>query len=142
MGLSGRRGPSSWLIDKSAYVRMGSSLDEPEWTVRAQRGLVRVSSATLLEIGYSARSGSDWTEILTTPPLSLLPRAYLTPAIEDRAMAVQSALAQRGRHRAPSAPDLLIAATGELLGLVVLHDDKDFDLIAEVTGQPMERLRY
>lgn len=57
-------------------------------------------------------------------------------------MAVQSALAQRGRHRAPSAPDLLIAATGELLGLVVLHDDKDFELIAEVTGQPMERLRY
>jgi predicted nucleic acid-binding protein len=33
----------------------------------------------------------------------------------------------------------LIAAIGESAGSVVLHDDKDFDLIAEVTGQSVER---
>ena len=49
-------------------------------------------------------------------------------------------LADRGQHRAPSIPDLIIAATAELAGLTVLHLDKDFDLIAEITGQPMERL--
>jgi predicted nucleic acid-binding protein len=37
-------------------------------------------------------------------------------------------------------PDLLIAATAELAGLIVLHLDKDFELIADVTGQPLERL--
>jgi predicted nucleic acid-binding protein len=37
-------------------------------------------------------------------------------------------------------PDLIIAATAELAGLTVLHMDKDFDLIAGVTGQPAERL--
>jgi len=37
-------------------------------------------------------------------------------------------------------PDLIIAATAELAGLTVRHLAKDFDLIAEVTGQPMERL--
>jgi len=42
-------------------------------------------------------------------------------------------------------PDLLTAATAELAGLVVLHcdmdsDDKDFDLIADITGQRVERL--
>ena len=42
--------------------------------------------------------------------------------------------------RAPSIPDLLVSAAAELGGLTVLHVDKDFDLIAEVTGQPMERL--
>lgn len=42
---------------------------------------------------------------------------------------------------APAIPDLLIAATAELAGLVVLHDDKDFALIAGITGQPHERLR-
>ena len=49
-------------------------------------------------------------------------------------------LADRGQHRAPSIPDLIIAATAELAGLTVLHLDKDFDLIAAVTGQPIERL--
>jgi hypothetical protein len=37
-------------------------------------------------------------------------------------------------------PDLIIAATAELAGLTVLHLDKDFDVIAEITGQPVERL--
>jgi len=32
------------------------------------------------------------------------------------------------------------AATAELAGLTVLHLDKDFDLIAEITGQPVEHL--
>lgn len=44
-------------------------------------------------------------------------------------------LADRGQHRAPSIPDTLIAATAELAGLTILHRDKDFDLIASITGQ-------
>ena len=64
----------------------------------------------------------------------------MTPAIEDRAIAVQQVLAGQGHHRAPSVPDLLIAATAELARLVVLHVDKDFELIAAITGQPLERL--
>lgn len=39
-------------------------------------------------------------------------------------------------------PDLLIAAVAERSGLTVLHLDKDFDLIAEITGQAVERLRF
>ena len=69
-----------------------------------------------------------------------MPVEYLTPLIEDRAVAVQSALAERGQHRAPSIPDLLIAAAAELAELTVLHLDKDFELIAALTGQPLERL--
>jgi len=53
---------------------------------------------------------------------------------------VLTSLADRGRHRAPSVPDLLVAAAAELSGLTVLHLDKDFELIAEITGQPVERL--
>jgi predicted nucleic acid-binding protein len=65
---------------------------------------------------------------------------YLTPKIEDRAVEIQSALAARGQHRAPSIPDLLIGATAELAELTVLHLDKDFELIATISGQPVERL--
>ena len=69
-----------------------------------------------------------------------MPLEYQTPAGENRAIEVQALLADRGRHRAPSVPDLIVAATAELAGLTVLHLDKDFDLIAEITGQPTERL--
>lgn len=65
-----------------------------------------------------------------------MPVEHQTPASE---VEVQTLLADRGRHRAPSVPDLVVAATAELAGLTVLHLDKDFNLIAEVTGQPTER---
>lgn len=70
-----------------------------------------------------------------------MPIKYHTPTSEDRAVEVQTLLADLGRHRVPSVPDLLVAAIAELAGLSVLHLDKDFDLIAEVTGQPTARLR-
>jgi predicted nucleic acid-binding protein len=47
-------------------------------------------------------------------------------------------LAVRSRHRGAKIADLLIAAAAEAAGLVVLHYDRDFELIAEVTGQPVE----
>jgi hypothetical protein len=70
-----------------------------------------------------------------------MPVEYLTPPAEDRAVEVQALLADRGHHRAPSVADLLLAAAAELGDLTMLHVDKDFELIAEVTGQAMERLR-
>jgi predicted nucleic acid-binding protein len=44
------------------------------------------------------------------------------------------------KHQAPSIPDLLTAATAEIARLTVLHIDKDFDLIAAITGRSNERL--
>ena len=131
---------TGWLIDKSALVRLAASPDAEDWADRIQRGLVRISTVTRLEVGLSARSADDLRHALTVPPLSSMPVEYLTPAIEDRAVEVQAALADRGQHRAPSIPDLLIAAAAELAQLTVLHIDKDYDLIAGITGQHVERL--
>lgn len=131
---------TSWLIDKSALLRLGASTQAAEWANRIERGLVAISTLTRLELGYSARTAADHARALTLPPVAAMPVEYLTPAIEDRAIEVQRALALRGQHRAPSIPDLLIAATAELAGRTVLHLDKDFDLIAEITQQPVERL--
>ncbi len=132
--------PPTWLIDKSAYARLGSGPDDQAWADRIDRGLVRITTLTRLELGYSARTAADWSTELNVAPLAAMPIQYLTPAIEDRAVEVQLLLADRGQHRAPSIPDLIVAATAELAGLIVLHFDKDFDLINEVTGQPVERL--
>ena len=131
---------TAWLIDKSALVRLDSAADTAEWASRIDRGLVRISTVTRLEVGYSARTATDHRTLLIQPPISSMPVEYLTPKIEDRAVELQLALAERGHHRAPSIPDLLIAATAELADLTVLHLDKDFDLIADLTGQPTERL--
>ena len=133
---------TTWLIDKSAYLRLqlGQVPDRDQWSERIGRRLVRLSTITRLELGYSARSGEAGRQQFAMPPLSLMPVEHLTPAIEDRALEVQLLLADRGQHRAPSIPDLLIAATAEKAGLTVLAADKDFTLIAAITGQPIETL--
>ena len=131
---------TDWLIDKSALVRLEASADAAQWAARIERGLIRISTVTRLEVGYSARSGPGLRAELRRPPLAVMPVEYQTPAIEDRAVEVLTLLADRGQHRAPSIPDLIIAATAELAGLTVLHLDKDFEIIASITGQPLERL--
>lgn len=131
---------TDWLIDKSALVRLAASPDAAQWAAQIERGLVRITTVTRLEVGYSARSGEELRTALKRPPLAAMPVEYQTPAIEDRAVELLSLLADRGQHRAPSIPDLIIAATAELAGLTILHLDKDFEIIAAITGQPLERL--
>lgn len=131
---------TAWLIDKSALVRLGQSQDAEAWAERIQRGLVRITTVTRLEIGFSARSGSDLRHGRQQPPLASMPLEYLTPAIEERAVEVQTLLADHGQHRAAPVPDLLVAATAELTDLTILHLDQDFELIAGITSQPVERL--
>ena len=90
-------------LSRNEFLRRkleGEAGDIDEWNARIERGLVRLSTITRLELGFSARSG----------------------------------------HRAPSIPDLVIAATAEKAGLAVLAVDTDFDLVAEITGQPVEAL--
>ena len=130
----------SWLIDTSALALLARSPDAATWAARIERGLVRISTVTRLEIGYSARSGPELRSAMHRPPLASMPVEYQTPAIEDRAIEVQLRLADLGHHRAPSVADLIVAATAELAGLSVVHLDKDFEMIAEVTAQPIERL--
>ncbi len=139
MELSGG-GRREWLVDKSALARLAGSADAELWATRVERGLVRITTLTLLEVGYSARSAAEHRRSLTTAPIAAMPIEYLTPSIEDRAVAVQTMLTERGQHRGPSVPDLLIAAAAELAGLCVLHLDRDFELIAKLTGQQAQTL--
>jgi predicted nucleic acid-binding protein len=131
---------TSWLIDKSALTRLGISPDAARWANRIERGRVHITTLTRLEVGYSAKTGADLRAGWRQPPLSVMPVQYLTPVIEDRSVEVLTLLADRGHHRGPSIPDLLLAATAELAGLTILHLDKDFELIADITGQPQHRL--
>ena len=70
---------TDWLIDSSALVRLGDAVDGQTWAERIERGLVRVSTVTRLEIGYSARTGDELRTGLRRPPLA---SAVDQPAIE------------------------------------------------------------
>ncbi|MGF2944496.1 PIN domain nuclease [Mycobacterium sp. Lab-001] len=132
---------TTWLIDKSAYTRISGSPDAELWIDRIERGLLRMSTVTRLEIGYSFRTAAQARLEIISPPLSLMPVEHLTPAAEDRAVELQLLLADHGQHRAPSIPDLLVAASAEIGSLTVLAVDKDFDLITRISGQAIEWLR-
>jgi predicted nucleic acid-binding protein len=129
-----------WLIDTSALSRLCISGEHQAWHGRIDRGLVGLCTVSRLEMGFTARSASDWARIMSTRPVTELTLELTTPAIEARAVQIQHLLAERGHHRAVSAVDILTAATAEVARLTVLHVDKDFELIAGVTGQPVERL--
>jgi predicted nucleic acid-binding protein len=62
-----------------------------------------------------------------SPPLAFVPVAYFTPPVEDRALEVQLLLCDLGQHRAPSIPDLLVAALAEISGFTILALDKNFE---------------
>ena len=92
---------------------------------------------TALELGFSARSGDDHQRLIRQ-----LAHAYTWLPTEDRcsrrALQVQGELARGGQHRTVRLHDLLVAAIAERGNLVVLHYDRDFDRIADVTGQACE----
>jgi predicted nucleic acid-binding protein len=74
--------------------------------------------------------------------LDQLRSAPIDANIWRRAEEVYEGLARfrGGRYRGVQPTDVVIAATAEAHGLAVLHDDAHFDLIAQVTDQPMVRL--
>jgi predicted nucleic acid-binding protein len=129
-----------WLLDTSAFFNLSASPDSELWGERIQRGLVGISTTTLLEIGYSTRSPNDYVTIFGSPVMRNLVTFFSSAHNEKRVIEVQRSLISAGSHRAPSIPDLLVAAIAESNNLTVLHVDKDFEIIAGVTGQPVEKL--
>jgi predicted nucleic acid-binding protein len=128
--------PATCLIDKSVLARLARPEVRQVVLPRVRAGQVAVSIVTELEVGFSARSTSDY-ETTRRTLLDYLVPVLVSPRAEQRAREVQAALVRRGQHRAVSIPDLLVAAVAEVEQLAVLHYDGDFDLIANVTGQPV-----
>ncbi len=58
----------------------------------------------------------------------------------ERADEVRRQLTETGRHRSARPVDLVLAATAERQRLILLCDDRDFEVVASVTGQPVRRV--
>lgn len=93
-----------------------------------------------LELLWTSRDHPDFVEI--RDDLSSLREVPMGDRVWRRATDVFEQLAEAGplHHRRFALPDLLIAAAGELAELPVLHYDRDFELIAAVTGQPIRSI--
>jgi predicted nucleic acid-binding protein len=122
------------LLDTSVLTRLREPTVRDAVSRLLADGTPRVSRLSCLELGFSARSGSEWREI----QMALGVFTILEVDDEDHrdALIMQRDLADRGL-RGRKLPDLLIAASAARLNVIVLHYDHDFDLIASVTGQPV-----
>lgn len=132
MALSAR-----YLADTSALARLGRASVGDRLAPLIDSGLVAMCSVVLLEVLFSARSPLDHRRTRKRLTLALESATMDQPEL-DRAVEIQALLAERGEHRGVALPDLMIAATAERHGLIVLHYDADFDRIAAVTGQPTD----
>lgn len=120
---------TAWVLDKSAHVRLLAGAVPPPG--------VDLTDLVICEMGelewlFSARSATDYDEQRT----SLRGAFPILPApadIFDRVRRLQGDLAHhRGMwHRTPL-PDLFIAEIAMHHGAGVVHQDRDYERIAEV----------
>jgi len=124
-----------YLIDKSALARVSRYADVQAALEHLDDvGVLATSPIVEREVGYSARNLEEFDSV-DADRRALFQELPLTRAVTDRARQVQRELVRRGQHRGPGVSDLLIAATAEAFGAVVVHYDRDFDVIAGITGQ-------
>ena len=121
-----------YLADKSAFEQQRHSV-AADGLLRALAadGALYMTEIVALELLYSARNRADYET--RWDGLETLPWLHPTAPVAERALAIQRTLADRGQHRRPI-PDLLVAATALEHDATVLHYDRDFDLIADVSG--------
>lgn len=125
-----------YLVDNSVLARNSKPAIAARLTPLAAAGRMLICDITIMEQQVRARNTDDiQTMEYFFPGFEQPP---ITPEVFARARDVQRQLVERSLHRSVKIPDLILAAAAELNGLAVLHYDKDFDRIAEVTGQAVE----
>jgi predicted nucleic acid-binding protein len=128
-----RASPRWLLIDTSALVRswrypaVAAAMER--W---ARERFCAISPTTMLELGYTARSGDQWNRLRDS--LGGLPALEVTPKAVTCARSIQGALWNTGRVRAAGTADVLTAAVAIEADAGVLHYDADFEAIAAVSG--------
>lgn len=125
-----------YVADTSVFARLTKPPVAAAFAPLAAQGAVALCAPVAFELGYAARSPSDYREVAER--LAAFPPLPTTAADHDRALQAQALLAGRSQHRALSLVDALVAAVAEARELTILHYDGDFELLASLTGQRHE----
>jgi predicted nucleic acid-binding protein len=93
-----------------------------------------------MELLWTARDQLEFEEV--REDLGYLEDVPIDGDVWHRAIGVFGSLAAMGplHHRAVKIPDLLIAAAAERADVEILHYDRDFEVIAGVTGQSVRAI--
>jgi predicted nucleic acid-binding protein len=122
------------LADTSAWAQRRHPFVESWFTVSLLAGQIAICDMVALEL---LRSEPAATYGPLAGDLENLPWIAMGSEDWSRAREIQARLVVPGRqlHHQVKIADLLIAAAAERAGLTVVHYDRDFDAIANVSGQ-------
>src|SRR5258708_7024885 len=125
-----------YLADTSALARLRHPVVAAVLAPLIESGVVATCGVIEFELRWATRSSAEFDQVRTDRDAGY---EWLATHDEDwrRALDVQAALWRGGRIRAVGLPDLPIAAVAERERVTLLHYDSDYDLIAEITRQPM-----
>jgi predicted nucleic acid-binding protein len=128
---------ASYLADTSALARLRRQQVAGVLGPLIEAGLIATCGVIEFELGWATRTTGEFDQLRADRDAGY---EWLATHDEDwrRALEVQGALWRTGQVRAVGFPDLLIAAVAERERVTVLHYDADYDLIAHVTGQPVQ----
>lgn len=129
------------LADTSAWTnRLKDDALRARFDARVTAGEIATCEMVNLELLRGSRDHEQFARM--RDDLESLRNIPIGKRVWHRATDVLEALAARGplHHRQVPIPDVLIAAAAELAELPVCHYDAHFELIAEVTGQPMRAI--
>jgi predicted nucleic acid-binding protein len=126
-----------YLADTSALARLHRPAVAAVLVPLIESGVVATCGVIESELGWATRSSTEFDQLRADRDAGY---EWLATRDEDwrRALEVQANLWRSGHMRAVGLPDLLVAAAAERERVIVLHYDGDYDLIAQVTGQPMQ----
>lgn len=125
------------LADTSAWTnRHKSDPVREEFDTRVRSGEIATCEMVVLELLWTARNHTDFATLRSE--LAALPQLRIDRSVWTRATDVFEQFAAAGplHHRRIKLPDLVIAAAAELARAPLCHYDHDFELIADITGQP------
>jgi predicted nucleic acid-binding protein len=127
------------LADTSAWTNRHRRIDvQADFESRLVAGDIATCAPVKLELLWTTQTSAEFERFAAL--VAALPQIEVDPPVWERAIDVWRQLIARGRHRQVPQPDLVTAATAEAAGVPVCHYDRHFELIAEVTGQPVRAI--
>jgi predicted nucleic acid-binding protein len=125
-----------YLADTSALARLRHLPVAEVLGPLIEAGLVATCGVIEFELAWAARTSAELDELRADRDAGY---EWLATLDEDwrRALQVQAELWRSGQMRSVGLPDLLVGAVAEREQVTVLHYDADYDLVAQITGQPV-----
>ncbi|HET9518298.1 MAG TPA: PIN domain-containing protein [Actinoplanes sp.] len=122
-----------FLADTSAVIRILTGKAGPEWIDAVTAGTIAICGPVELELLRDTAANTRRPQIQR-----LLRNTHAwTPVPDDcweRALELQDQLAATSAHTGASVVDLVVAVTAMRNRLILLHDDRDYEVVARVCG--------